>query len=103
MSISVTKYSDLNKLRILFKTFFAPQFKYCSLTWMFHSKNTNNKVHELHYKLLKKDKLFTIVIYKGFMKLHKAYNNLSQNIFSDLYTRSHIRFDLSSHLDFAVP
>lgn len=37
------------------------------------------------------------------MKLHKAYNSLSQNIFSDLYTRSHIRFDLSSHLDFAVP
>lgn len=37
------------------------------------------------------------------MKLHKAYNNLSQNIFSDLYTRSHISFDLSSHLDFAVP
>ena len=39
----IKKYLDFNKLRLLFKTFFDSQFKYCPLTWMFHSRTTSNK------------------------------------------------------------
>ena len=41
------KYLDFEKLRILFKTFFESQFKYCPLTWMFYSRGTNNKIDRL--------------------------------------------------------
>ena len=44
----IKKYLDFNKLRLLFKTFFDSQFKYCPLTWMFHSRTTSNKINKLH-------------------------------------------------------
>ena len=25
-----------------------PQFKYCPIAWMFHSRRTNNKINRLH-------------------------------------------------------
>ena len=73
--IRIRKYLDFNKTRILFKGFFESQFKYCPLTWMFYSRNTDNKINLLHEralrlvyddyelpfdKLLEKDGSFTI-------------------------------------------
>ena len=43
----------LKKLRILFKTFFESQFKYCPLTWMFYSRGTNNKINRLKERALR--------------------------------------------------
>ena len=44
----IRKCLDFNKTRVLFKGFFESQFKYCSLTWMFYSRQTNNKINHLH-------------------------------------------------------
>ena len=30
------------------KAFIESQFNYCSLTWMFHSRQINNKINKLH-------------------------------------------------------
>ena len=72
------KYLDFEKLRILFKTFFESQFKYCPLTWMFYCRGTNNKINRLQERalrfvyddysssfdvLLNQDKSFTIHLY----------------------------------------
>ena len=35
-------------MRILFKGLFESQFKYYTLTRMFYSRNTNNKINLLH-------------------------------------------------------
>ena len=48
----IRKYLDFNKTRILFKGFFESQFKYCPLTCMFYSRNTNNKMNQLHKRAL---------------------------------------------------
>ena len=42
----IRKYLDFNKTRVLCKGFFESQFKYCSLTWMFYSRQTNNKINQ---------------------------------------------------------
>ena len=79
------KYLDFEKLRILFKTFFESQFKYCPLTWVFYSRGTNNKINRLQERalrfvyddysssfdvLLKQDKSFTIHHYNIQTLLH---------------------------------
>ena len=34
-------------MRKLFKVFFESQFQHCLLTWMFYSRNTNNRINHL--------------------------------------------------------
>ena len=71
----IKKYLDFNKMRIPFKAFFEPQFKYCPLTWIFHSRSTNNRI----------------------------YHNLSQTIFSELFMRNNSTYNMRSKCDFVIP
>ena len=101
----IKKYLDFKKLRLLLKTFFDSQFKYCPLTWMFYSRTTNNKINKLHERalrlvyddyvsafeeLLEKDNSFTIHHYNIqtlCIELYKVFSGQSQTIFSDLFER----------------
>ena len=49
----ISKYLDSEKLRIIMKTFIESQFNYCPLTWMFHSRQLNNKINKLHERALR--------------------------------------------------
>ena len=40
-----------NKLRIIMKAFIESQFSYCTLVWMFHSRELNNKINNIHEEL----------------------------------------------------
>ena len=51
--MKVSKYMDKEKLRILMKTFIESQFNYCPLLWMFHSRNINNRINNLHERALR--------------------------------------------------
>lgn len=42
------KYPNFNRLRNLFGTYLESFFKYCSPTWIFYSRNTNNKINKSH-------------------------------------------------------
>ena len=44
----ISHYMDLNKFRNLMKVFITSQFSYCSLIWMFHSRNLHNKINQIH-------------------------------------------------------
>ena len=117
----IKKYPDFNKLRLLFKTFFDSQFKYCPLTWMFHSRTTSNKINKLHERalrlvyadygstfeeLLEKDHSFTVHHYNIqtlCIELYKVFTGQSQTIFSDLFERKNISYSLRSQPDFAIP
>ena len=46
-------YMDLNKRRNIMKAFITSQFSYCSLIWMFHSRNLNNKINQIHERALR--------------------------------------------------
>ena len=43
----ISHYMDLNKGRNLMKAFIISQFSYCPLIWMFHSRNSNNKINRI--------------------------------------------------------
>ena len=46
------KYMDQNKWRTLMKAFIISYFSFCALVWMFHSKNTDNRVNKIHERAL---------------------------------------------------
>ena len=120
----IKKYLDVKKLRLLLKTFFDSQFKYCPLTWMFYSRITNNKINKLHERalrllyddyvlyyddyafeeLLEKDNSFTVHHYniqRLCIGLYQVFSGQSQTIFSDLFERKNINYNLCSQPDFA--
>ena len=35
------------------KSFITSQFSYCSLIWMFYSRNVNNKINRIHERTLR--------------------------------------------------
>ena len=41
------------KRRQIFKVFITLQFNYCPLVWMFHTKQINNRINNLHEKALR--------------------------------------------------
>ena len=101
--LRIKKYLNFNKMRILFKAFFKSQFKYCPLTWIFCSRNTNNRINHLQERALRlvyddykltfdkpweKDGWFTIhhyYIQTLCIELYKVYYNMSQTIFSEFF------------------
>ena len=49
----VAKFLSFQKRYTLFKAFIESQFKYCPLAWMFHGRQTNNKINKVHERALK--------------------------------------------------
>ena len=106
---------------MLFKGFFDSQFKYCPLTWMFYSRNTNHKINLLHEralrlvyndyelpfeKLLEKDGLFTAHHYNIptlCIELYKVNHNIAQTIFSDLFIRNNNTYNAHMKSDSVIP
>ena len=48
----VTSGMSLSKKHTLMNAFFNSQFNYCSLIWMCHSRENNNKINRLHERYL---------------------------------------------------
>ena len=117
----IKKYLDFKKLRLLLKTFFDSQFKYCPLTWMFYNSTTNNKINKSHERalrlvyddyvsaleeLLEKDNSFTVHHYNMqtlCIELYKVFSGQSRTIFGDLFERKNINYNLRSQPDFVIP
>ena len=49
----ISKYLSQVKLKIIMRTFIQSQFNYCPLTWMSHSRTSNNKINKLHERALR--------------------------------------------------
>ena len=49
----VALYMDIQKRRIIMKSFVTSQFGYCPLIWMFHSRRLNNKINSIHERALR--------------------------------------------------
>ena len=43
---------SLGKKKLLINSFFAAQFIFCPLIWLFHSRSNNNKITHLHERCL---------------------------------------------------
>ena len=49
----VAPYMNMQKRRIIMKSFVTSQFGYCPLIWMFHSRRLNNKINSIHERALR--------------------------------------------------
>ena len=49
----VAPYTNIQKRRIIMKSFVTSQFGYCPLIWMFHSRRLNNKINSVHGRALR--------------------------------------------------
>ena len=116
----ISYYLTFHQKRTLIKAFFESQFRYCSLTWMFHSRKSNNKINLLHERalrmiyndqissfkeLLDKDNSFTVHhfnIQSLAIEMFKVINNIAATIIGDLFTTYH-SYNLHSKSTFVVP
>ena len=44
-------YINVEQRRIIIKAFIEPQFGYCPLIWMLHSRCINNKINRIHKRI----------------------------------------------------
>ena len=47
------KFMSTQKRHLIFKAFIISQFSYCPLVWVFHIKQLNNRINNLHEKALR--------------------------------------------------
>ena len=52
-SQEVVNVLDLAKRKSLMKAFITSQFNYCRLIWMFHSRQSNNRINKIHERALR--------------------------------------------------
>ena len=98
----IGSHMSLDKRKMLLRAFIESQFRYCALTWMFHSRTLNNKINRLHEKglrivyggkskfdeLLEKDSYFSIHhrnIQTLANEIFKFLNGLSPQIMNDVF------------------
>ena len=103
------------------KAFIESQFNYCSLIWMFHSREINNKINNLHeralhitYKdtessfeeLLVKDNSVSMHhrnIQRLATELYKDKNGFSPEIIKEIFTERDMRYNIRGQSDLILP
>ena len=116
----ISYYLTFHQKRTLIKAFFESQFRYCSLSWMFHSRKSNNKINLLYgralrmiyndqvssfQELLDKDHSFAVDhfnIQSLAIEMFKVINNIAATVIDDLFT-TYLSYNLRSKSKFVVP
>ena len=101
----ISSFMNMEKRRVIMKSFIVSQFGYCPLIWMFHSRSLNNKINFLHERalrityddknltfeeLLKKDKSVSIHhrnLQILAIEMFKVYNHDAPSILNDIFIR----------------
>ena len=115
----ISGYINLQKRRVIMKSFIISQFGYCPLSWMFHSKRLNNKINSIHERalrityvdnvssfqeLLEKDNSVSIH-HKNIQvlatEMFKIFKNLSPDIVREIFQERSVPYNLRSDNNFA--
>ena len=49
----IVNYMDLSRRKCLMKAFVTSEFNYCPLSWIFHSRELNNRINRIHERALR--------------------------------------------------
>lgn len=69
-----------NKRKILMNSFVKSQFSYCPLIWMLHSRKSNKKINDLHYRALRLVYQDTTSSFEQLLEKDKSVSIHHQNI-----------------------
>ena len=115
------KFLTFEKRRVLIKSYFESQFKYCPLVWMFHGRQVNNKINHLYeialrmiYEdstssfdtLLDKDMSFSVHnrnIQQLAREVYNAAKGLAPTAKSSLFLQCSNNRHIRSQSDFSIP
>ena len=76
----VSKFISKKKLRVIMKAFIMPQFSYCPLVWMYHSRTLNNKINKLHGRALRPVYDHRQSTFKELLNIDKSVTNHHRNL-----------------------
>ena len=115
----ISGYINLQKRRVIMKSFIISQFGYCPLSWMFHIKRLNNKINSIHERalrvtyvdnvssfqeLLEKDNSVSIH-HKNIQvlatEMFKIFKNLSPDIVREIFQERSVPYNLRSDNNFS--
>ena len=117
----MSKYLSYQKKKILFKSFFESQFKYCNVVWMCHTRQSNNKINMLHERALRLvyndyltsfDELLIIDcsvrihvsnMHSLAIELYKVFKGLTNSNFQELFRRNSNSNNLRNLNDLLIP
>ena len=97
----LSNYMCTNKKKVLMKALIKPQFGYCPLFWMFHSRGVNNKINHLQERSKIYLKGNQRNIQSLAIELFKVKEDLSNNTIYDIFQIRKINYILRSQTDFA--
>ena len=49
----ISNFMSFEKRKVIMKAFILSQFNYCPLIWMFHNRELNNKINNIHERALR--------------------------------------------------
>ena len=114
-------YTSFEKKRKILLKAFESQFGYCQLTWVFHGRRANSKIHHIHKRALRivcKNNVLSFEelleldeslknhhknIQSLAIELFKIKNNLSVTIMNDIFQPRAVSYNLRSQIDFTRP
>ena len=117
----MSPYMDQRKLRALMRAFITSQFHYCPLTWMFHSRQVNEKLRKIQeralritYKdaestyseLLEKDCSVTIHtknLQLLMSEMYKTRNDLNPSFMQEISFENESHYNLRNNNEFVQP
>ena len=48
----VSNYMDMEKVKLIMRSFIMSHFNYCPLVWMFHDRATNSRINKIHESVM---------------------------------------------------
>ena len=117
----MSKYLSYQKKKILFKSFFESQFKYCNVVWMCHTRQSNNKINMLHERALRlvyndyltsfeelliidcSVRIHVSNMHSLAIELYKVFKGLTNSNFQELFRRNTNSNNLRNQNDLLIP
>ena len=93
----LSKFMSFKQKRILMKTFFESQFRYCPLIWMFHSRKVNSKINNLQERSLRIVYNYCITSFKDLLKKDNLFKIHHKNIQSLAIELFKVKFSTKIH------
>ena len=115
----ISGYINLQKRRVIMKSFITSQFGYCPLSWMFYSKRLNNKINFIHERALRityvdnvssfqellENDNSVLIYHKNIQvlatEMFKISKNLSPDIVREIFQERSVPYNLRSDNNFA--